>query len=105
MWFFFMNQRGGIGADGQNRQAKATVFAARFAEDFPIAPGRIGNVVDLARRRLDDERGPQRHATIEQTAGGPVIGRLEMDEDALPKVHLGAPIEDFRADAICRRRA
>ena len=71
---------------------------ARRAEVRAVAVAGIGNVIDAARRRLDDEGRPQCLVAVEQMARRPVPHRRERDRNARSKLDAIAPIVGLDAD-------
>ena len=67
-----------VGADRQDCEAERAIAISRRAEVVPVAIAEIANVIDAARRRLDDKRGPQRHVAVGQVTRRPVPRRTSV---------------------------
>src|SRR5438132_5060762 len=87
-----------VGADRQDGEPERPVPLARRAEMGAFAVARIGNVIDAARWRLNDEGRPQRLIAVKQMARRPVPHRSERDRNARSKLDAIPPIVGLDAD-------
>src|SRR5438445_11646643 len=81
---------------------------SRADEMGAFAVARIGNVIDAARWRLNDEGRPQRLIAVKQMARRPVPHRSTRDRNARPKLDAIPPIVGLDADrrvAVTSKRA